>query len=81
MKKKHRDIVVDGKNYAWTVSDTDDGNCLVIWFNRKPVYDVLIGGHIDITPKLISQLIKADFPAKDRYGYIDEFIDQLNEEK
>lgn len=60
MKKKHRDITVEGKKYAWTVKDDVDGdgsNELKIWFDKKVVYETLIPGHVIITPKMIQKKI------------------------
>lgn len=61
MRKRHRDIVVNGTKYAWTINnggDGDGGNDLKIWLNKKVIYEDIIGGHIEITPKMISEIIK-----------------------
>jgi hypothetical protein len=60
MKKKHRNIIVDGKEFAWTIKDDVDGdgsNDLKIWFNKKVVYETCIPGHISITPSMIKKKI------------------------
>jgi hypothetical protein len=60
MKKKFREITVDGKKYGWTLHndcDGDGGNCIEIWYNKKIIHKQLISGDIQITPKIISNII------------------------
>jgi len=60
MKKKHRDITVDGVKYAWTIKNDCDGyggNCVSIWKDKKVIHEDIISG-IDITPKTIADMIK-----------------------
>ena len=57
MKKKHRRIVVDGVEYAWTLNEDDGSNFVTIWKDKKPIYENYeFEG--DVTPKMISNLIK-----------------------
>ena len=61
MKKKHRNITVNGKEYAWNVHnnvDGDGGNLVKIWYNKKVIFNDIYGGHHNITPKFISEAIK-----------------------
>jgi hypothetical protein len=55
MKKKHRDIVVDGQQYGWMV---DGCNHVRIWLNKKVVaeFDVPYE-HDRVTPKIVAGLI------------------------
>lgn len=60
MKKRHRDITVNGKKYAWTVKndvDGDGGNLVKIFYNKKIKFERLIPGNITLTPKYISKAI------------------------
>lgn len=54
MKKKHRDIVVDGVQYGWTVWC----NTVKLWKNKKVFAEYDIPYHHDITPKIVAGLIK-----------------------
>jgi hypothetical protein len=60
MKKKHRDIVVNGKKFAWTTTgfncDGDGSFNLRIWFNKQEIYHELVGG-IQVTPKYVRNII------------------------
>jgi len=55
MKKKHRDITVDGKQYGWTVNY---GQHLKIWEDKKIIAEYDIPNFHDITPKIVAELIK-----------------------
>jgi len=56
MKKKHRDIVVDGVQYGWTV---ESYYRLKIWKNKKVIAEYCIAEHHDaVTPKFVAALIK-----------------------
>lgn len=61
MKKKHRDITVNGKKYAWAFTHPDadgDGHGIIkIWKNREVIYDELHETMEPVTPKMIRQLI------------------------
>ena len=56
MKKKHRDIVVDGIQYGWMV---DGCNHVRIWKDKKVIaeYDIEYQ-HDSVTPGMIAGLIK-----------------------
>ena len=63
MKKRFRKIVVDGLEYAWTLQngcDGDGGNFIKIFQNRQLIYEDHegISGLIDITPRIIVEIIK-----------------------
>lgn len=65
MKKKFRDITVDGQKYAWSIShpncDGDGGIKFKIWKDKKVVYEGYEEGgygHPDITPAYISNIIE-----------------------
>jgi len=53
MKKKYRDITVDGVKYAWMTSY----QTLTIWKDKKVIktHDVT---HCVVTPKMVAELIK-----------------------
>jgi hypothetical protein len=54
MKKKHRDIVVDGVKYAWYV----DRCCnFTIWKDCKKIYSIGLD-EITITPQIVADKIK-----------------------
>ena len=59
MKKKFREITVDGVKYGWTVNggggcDCEDNYKLVtIWLNKKPLYESLHTDDNEVTPKSI----------------------------
>lgn len=60
MKKKHRNIIVNEKEYAWTIKDNVDGdgnNKLKIWLNKKVIYETYIPGHTAITPSFVEKKI------------------------
>lgn len=62
MKKKYREIVVDGITYAWSIKndcDGDGGNMVTIWENKKPIKEILVyDGTIEITPSIVEKMIK-----------------------
>lgn len=55
MKKKHRDITVDGVQYGWTV---DYRTRLKIWKDKKVIAEHNISELHDITPSIVAALIK-----------------------
>lgn len=57
MKKKYRDITVDDVKYAWKVKTDDDCNYLVIWKDKKIIYQGDITA--DVTPSYVSSIIKS----------------------
>lgn len=61
MKKKHRDITVDGVQYGWTVKDNvdgDGGHMLVIWKDKKIIHEKFMCG-LTITPGLVKRVIES----------------------
>jgi hypothetical protein len=61
MKKKYRDITVDGVKYAWMVSN---GDTLIIWKNKKVIITENIS-HCNVTPFDIATNIKEYNKVKD----------------
>ena len=53
MKKKFKEIVLDGKKYGWIVKS--DGRILRIYEDKKIIYEKEIVG--EITTKIISDII------------------------
>lgn len=58
MKKKFREITVDGVDYAWKVNVTDDGKYIKIWKDKKVIYEEMVNSEIDITPQTIKELVQ-----------------------
>jgi len=54
MKKKHRDILVDGQEYGWTT----DYWSIRIWKDKKIIGTYPIPEYHDVTPKIVAGLIK-----------------------
>jgi len=57
MKKKHRDITVDGVEYAWTVSSGLYGKVVSIWLNKKVIHKFETCRKYSITPKDVQEAI------------------------
>jgi len=61
MKKKCRDIVVDGIKYVWTLgkynADGDGGIALNIWKDKKLIWKTECFHNITITPKIVKEVI------------------------
>lgn len=57
MKKKHRDITVDGVKYAWTIYGGGKEHDVTIWKDKKELFTETfrLGS---VTPKDIADLIK-----------------------
>ena len=55
MKKKHRDIVVDGVKYGWIANGW---NQVKIYKTKNDFVEFEIPDHLDITPSLVAALIK-----------------------
>ena len=70
MKKKHRDITVDGEKYAWV----SNGYSVTIWKDKKEILSLSVN-KISVTPKYISELIKA-YELKGTLIEIDKVIDE-----
>ncbi len=73
VKKKHRDIVVDGEKWAWSYTTPSHRGCeetyrkLKIWKDKQSVFEKTYGGSefyyqepkkYKITPGLIAKFIK-----------------------
>lgn len=61
MKKKFRNITVNGKKYGWTTRGNCDGDyntALYIWFNKKIIYTEIVKGGIDVTPGFVKSIIE-----------------------
>jgi hypothetical protein len=61
MKKKHRNITVEGVQYAWSIggNDYDIGSTKVnIWRDKKIIISASLFDE-EITPKQIADIIKA----------------------
>jgi len=59
MKKKHRDITVEGVKYAWTVnSDNHYYHNVKIWLDKKVIYEVKVDDDV-ITPKMVKDIINS----------------------
>ena len=58
MKKKYRNIVVNGKTYAWNIIPRYNGISVRIWEDKKIIYNEFILGRNTITPKFIAEKIK-----------------------
>ena len=54
MKKKHRDIVVDGLKYGWTV---DGSQHVKIWYDKKVIAEYDVPYVYDVTPSIVAGLI------------------------
>ena len=66
VKNKLRKIVVNNIQYVWSISkpncDGDGSSILKIWKNKKLLYEKLISGCLNITPKIISDIIQFENP-------------------
>jgi len=62
MKKKYRNIVIDGITYTWASGhnncDGDGSNLLSVWKDKKPFFQELFNYNIEITPALVKERIK-----------------------
>ena len=59
MKKKHRNIVVNGTKYRWTVKCFGKEKDLQIWLNKKPIFTTTLRLP-EITPRLVSEIIEEE---------------------
>lgn len=58
MKKKHRDITVDGKQYGWRVKrNSRVENEVTIWKDKKVIFNQVMRSD-DIRPANIAEKIK-----------------------
>jgi hypothetical protein len=64
MKKKYRDIVVNDKKYAWRfLQDSDPyegGGGIRIWKDKKIVYNKWHNENIEVTPKMVANIIEGE---------------------
>lgn len=56
MKKKHRDITVNGVKYAWVCENYGYG--YTVWKNRKHWFRVHLGSDTTVTPKMVATEIE-----------------------
>ena len=56
MKKKHRDITVDGVVYGWKADCYGEG--VTVWKDKKELFYRNFGGETAITPEIVSELIR-----------------------
>lgn len=55
MKKKYRDIEVDGVQYAWIARENGS---VTIWKDKKPIYeDIVFAGSVPVVPPMIATVI------------------------
>ena len=57
MKKKHRDIVVDGQKYGW-IARNDYNKWVKIFKTKNEFVKYHLPDYLDITPKIVAGLIK-----------------------
>jgi hypothetical protein len=59
MKKKFREITVDGEKYGWSIDthSSSDCNFINIWHNKKIIYSDDITSDDIFTPKRIKDII------------------------
>ena len=57
MKKKHRDITVDGVQYAWTLNSYGKEKYVKIWKDKKVILNQTFRQE-SVTPKDIEELIR-----------------------
>lgn len=61
MKRKHRKIIVDNVEYAWTIGgyDEDHNTTFVnVWLNKKVIKSVGLKDTSSITPKIVEGIIR-----------------------
>jgi hypothetical protein len=57
MEKKHRDIVVDGQPYGWTLYNKGKENFVEVWKNKKSYFTKMFRQD-SVTPADIAEAIK-----------------------
>lgn len=57
MKKKHRDIWVQGDLYGWTIKTDDEFHTVKIWFGGKVIHTELVPEHLIVAPGFIRDVI------------------------
>lgn len=61
MKKKYRNITVDGVEYAWKIYLDDGCKFIRIWEDKKIIHDGFVSDYTEeetITPIIIKNIIK-----------------------
>ena len=58
MRKKFRNITVDGQEFGWKVSLNDDTYNLTIWQNKQIIHQEDVAEVAEVTPKFVSLIIK-----------------------
>ena len=64
MKKKHRDITVDGVQYAWTLKSEGKEKFVTVWQNKKQLFTKMFRTE-SITPKDVADTIKVHLKLDD----------------
>lgn len=60
MKKQYREISVNDIPYGWVIDnncDGDDSNMLIIYFDKRIIHKQLFEGFINITLKIVYEII------------------------
>lgn len=63
MKNKPKEISVAGIQYVWAIKhnvDGEGGNRLTIWKDKKIIFEDVLRGNIDITPKRVINVIETN---------------------
>ena len=64
MKKKFREITVDGVTYGWLIRNKYSKRTVEIWLNKQVIFERDIeyndknGNNIEITPSRVERIIK-----------------------
>jgi hypothetical protein len=58
LRKKHRDIIINGIDYAWSVTTDHEGFMIRLFKNGKFLKEVYKYGREEITPSKIKSLIQ-----------------------
>lgn len=58
MKKKHRDIIVNDIQYAWTVTEADEYNRIRVFQDKKMVHEEVLPNYQEIGPRIIKEMIE-----------------------
>lgn len=68
MKKKHRDIEVDGVQYAWIAREN---GTVTIWKDKKPICeDTVYAGDVAVIPPMVKHAIRILHKHPDQKGII-----------
>jgi len=69
MKKKFREITVNGQVFGWMAKCGDDSHYLTIWKNKQIVCQEDVAGIEEITPSFVSLFIKRSYFEPQRYTH------------